>query len=145
MGLCSLSPVFGGPSRSGDGRRQGFETTELRCLRYYPDVVAPGLAKSTGFDGLRALGVGCVATTIASMLGAITAMLLESQELLKWSLAAGFISIAVPYVAFRWHLATSRELTQGQKKSWRYVAGWGGFGFIAAFFYLMRADRRLGR
>jgi len=82
---------------------------------------------------------------VASLLGAITAMLLESEGLLKWSLAAGFISITVPYAAMRWHLAASDALTGGQKRSWRYIAGWGGFGFIAAFFYLIRADRRLGR
>jgi hypothetical protein len=55
------------------------------------------------------------------------------------------VSIIVPYVAMRWHLAATKSLTHGEKRTWRYVSGWGGFGFIASFFYLMRPHRRLRR
>jgi hypothetical protein len=108
-------------------------------------VVASESKAASRVDRLRALGLCCAATSVGSILGAITAMILDSQELLKWCLAAGAISITVPYVAMRWHMATSNSLARVHKQRWRDVAHWGGFGFIAAFFYLIRTDRRLGR
>ena len=94
-------------------------------------------------EALRALGFSCAVAVGASVIGLIASMILESEELLKWSLGTLSVSIIVPYVAMRWHLAATKSLTHGEKRTWRYVSGWGGFGFIASFFYLMRPDRRL--
>ena len=92
---------------------------------------------------LRALGFSCAAAVGASVIGLIASLTIESENLLKWSLGTLAVSIIVPYVAMRWHMAATESLTQGQKRTWRHVSGWGGFGFIASFFYLMRSDRRL--
>jgi hypothetical protein len=94
-------------------------------------------------QALRALGFGCAVAAGASVIGAFVSLILESDALIKWSLSVLLVSIIVPYIAMRWHLWATGSLTHGEKRTWRHVAGWGGFGFIASFFYLMRSDRRL--
>ena len=66
----------------------------------------------------------------SSSIGAIVGCL-ESEKLVKWSLGA-FLLHHRPDVAMRWHLAATESLTQGEKRTWRYVSGWGGFGFMAS-------------
>ena len=109
-------------------------------------MTGPRSTEPTQLDGaLRALGVGCAVAAGASVIGALLGLVLESQKLIKWSLAALLASMIIPYVAMRCHLATTDSITQGEKRTWRYAAGWGGFGFIASFFYLIRSDRSLRR
>jgi hypothetical protein len=91
---------------------------------------------------LRTVGLGCAALAGLSGISVFAGMLIGLDGFVKW---AGFVFIAsviVPYATMQVHFAATRTLTEREKASWERGM-WGLSGFLAAFFYLTRSDRRL--
>jgi hypothetical protein len=93
------------------------------------------------FDWLQMTGWACLLALVVGVVSAGAALLLRGTWV-RWSLLVTAVAVLVPDIVMRWHLDRTRTLTHVQKERWASLL-WGLHGFIAAFAYLLRSDRRL--
>lgn len=87
----------------------------------------------------------CIVGFVGTLLTVITLMLVGSPNgLLSWCWGSLAVFTFLPYLLARLHLATSKQLSEADKRAWEEQMGWGASGFVVSPFYLIRRDRRLG-
>jgi hypothetical protein len=94
-------------------------------------------------DGvLRTTGGICLVGVLVGLPVTLVLALFDAGAGALWSAAVTAVSFCVPKLVMSIHIATPDGLTEEQRSKWNQVA-WGADGFIAAFAYLLRRDRRL--
>ena len=95
---------------------------------------------------LRTVGWFCLvglAATAATFVSVLAFGVPSHRWTVKVLVGATLLFTLLPPFVMEWDLDT-RALAHGDKRPWRDQLLWGALGIPAAFFYLLRKDRRVG-
>jgi hypothetical protein len=101
---------------------------------------------------LRLFGVACVLTALFCAAAVFGILLVAppaergyDAEWLKWLGFVGVMSVVLPLLVARLHIASTHRLTDSQRAEWTHRMRDGGVLIAGSFAYLLRGGAPIGR